>query len=209
MLGSRCAGRLHVDAFDRHIEVGITALRQPLLSSKLAATIARASEFPFIKLITPDNVVDFSEAQKVSFLRCSRTARKPDDRRVVNNIEHLLDRAPVGPHFSNAVLQSLTVFMAERPPKGRRLLIATISLHLILTDFGLTSFDAESRVAPITDPAVFDRAIEVAELFHSTCDRGHAVSMPRQASIGTEDAWLRIGICSVLLRWHDRIPRPS
>lgn len=105
----------------------------------------------------------------------------------------------MGPHFSNAVPQTLTVLMAERPLKGRRLpVIATTSLHPILTDFGLTSFDAESRTAPITDLTVFDRILEAVELFHSTRDRGHAVGTLRQASTGTEDAWLRIGIKRLL-----------
>ncbi|KAH9029945.1 hypothetical protein EDB85DRAFT_1891820 [Lactarius pseudohatsudake] len=73
--------------------------------------------------------------------------------------------------------------------QGRRLLsIATTSLHPILSDFGLTSFDAESRVALITDLTVFDRVLEAVELFH-TRYRRHAVSMPRQASIGTEDRY--------------------
>ncbi|KAH9061751.1 hypothetical protein EDB83DRAFT_2675420 [Lactarius deliciosus] len=90
-------------------------------------------------------------------------------------------RAPVGSYFSNAVLQTLTVLMAERPPKVRRLVIATTSLYPILTDFGITPFDAQSRVAPITDLTVFDRVLEAVELSH-TRDRGHA------ASIGTEDA---------------------
>ncbi|KAH9036672.1 hypothetical protein EDB84DRAFT_1577719 [Lactarius hengduanensis] len=88
--------------------------------------------------------------------------------------------------------------MAERPPKGPPpSVIATTSLHPILSDFGLTSFDAGSRVAPTTDLTVFDRVLEAVELFH-TRYRRHAVSMPCQASIGTEDAWLRIGIKRLL-----------
>ncbi|KAH8985760.1 hypothetical protein EDB86DRAFT_3216132 [Lactarius hatsudake] len=73
---------------------------------------------------------------------------------------------------------------ATGPPPS---VTATTLLHPILTDFGLASFDAESHVVVITDLTVFDRVLKAVELFH-TRGRGHAVSMLRQASIGTEDA---------------------
>ncbi|KAH9051790.1 hypothetical protein EDB87DRAFT_1836186 [Lactarius vividus] len=100
------------------------------------------------------------------------------------------NRAPLGPHSSNAILQTLTVLMPERPPElCNHRAAAFLSLgqpcHPILTNFGLTSFDAESRVAPITDLAVFDCVLEAVELFHSTRDRGYArllgvIEMARQ-----------------------------
>ena len=58
----------------------------------LAATIAQASEFPFIKLITPDNMVGFSEAQKISAMNkvFADSYKSPTSIVVVDNIERLL-----------------------------------------------------------------------------------------------------------------------
>ncbi len=68
----------------------------------------------------------------------------------------------------------------------------------MLTDLGLTSFDAELHVAPIRDLTAVDRVLETVELFHSTRDRANAVGMLRQAGVGTEDGRLSIGIKRLL-----------
>ena len=58
----------------------------------LGASIAQASEFPFIKLISPDNMVGFSEAQKVSAITkvFSDSYKSPLSVVVVDNIERLI-----------------------------------------------------------------------------------------------------------------------
>ncbi|KAI9431295.1 AAA-domain-containing protein [Lactarius indigo] len=180
-----------------------TSTRTPLVSlllyglpgtgkTALAATIAQASEFPFIKLITPDNMIGFSEAQKVQAISkvFADSSKSPMSVVVVDNIERLLDWTPVGPRFSNAVLQTLM---------GRRLLvIATSSLRPMLTDVGLASFDAELRVPPITNLTALDHVLEAVELFRSTRDRARAVSMLREAGLGTDDGRLSIGVKRLL-----------
>jgi vesicle-fusing ATPase len=189
-----------------------TSTRTPLVSlllhgppgtgkTALAATIAQASAFPFIKLITPDNMVGFSEAQKVQAISkvFADSSKSPMSVVVVDNIERLLDWTPVGPRFSNAVLQTLMVLMAKRPPKDRRLLvIATSSLRPMLTDVGLASFDAELRVPPISYLTALDHVLEAVELFRSSRDRARAVNMLREAGLGSEDGRLSIGIKRLL-----------
>ena len=128
-----------------------SSVRTPLVSillhgppgsgkTALGASIAQASEFPFIKLISPDNMVGFSEAQKVSTITkvFSDSYKSPLSVVVVDNIERLigiyviqpkgfylfnwflfyyLDWTPMGARFSNAVLQTLLVLFGRRPPK--------------------------------------------------------------------------------------------
>ena len=80
-----------------------TSTRTPLVSlllhgppgsgkTALAATIAQASQFPFIKLITPDNMVGFSEPQKIQAISkvFADSAKSPMSVVVVDNIERLL-----------------------------------------------------------------------------------------------------------------------
>ncbi|KAH8983746.1 hypothetical protein EDB92DRAFT_2106197 [Lactarius akahatsu] len=175
--GDTCTAR--ADAGIIHYDLVVTLLDGPAVTGKLAlaATIARTSEFPFTKLIARDNIGGFSEPRRSG--TCGPT---------------LLQCGTADPHGTHGRASRKGV-----QSQVRRLVIATTSLHPILADIGLTSFDAKSRVAPITaDLTVFDRILEAVELFHSTCDRRHAVSMPRQASIGAEDAWLRIGIKRLL-----------
>lgn len=58
----------------------------------LAATIAKFSEFPFIKLITPDNMVGFSDTQQVSAISkvFADSYKSPLSVIVLDNIERLL-----------------------------------------------------------------------------------------------------------------------
>lgn len=57
---------------------------------------------------------------------------------VVDELESLLDYAPIGPRYSNFVLQTLKLLLKKLPPKGRKLLvIATTSERDVMKEFGL------------------------------------------------------------------------
>lgn len=151
----------------------------------LGATIASASKFPFIKLISPDNMVGYSEQQKVAAITkvFNDSYKSPLSVIVVDNIERLIDWTPMGARFSNAVLQSLIVLFGRRPPKGRRLLIiATSSMRSILGDLGLAEiFDSELRVPPITTLVALEYVLSEVELFESNQDRKAAMGMIEKA----------------------------
>ncbi|KAG6328203.1 hypothetical protein ID866_10886 [Astraeus odoratus] len=120
----------------------------------LAATIAAKSDFPFIKIISPNRMVGFSEAQKVAAITKTfqDSYKSPLSVIVIDNIERLLDWTYLGSRFSNAVLQTLLVLIAQKPPKGRRLLVlATSSLGSHLVDLGFMEvFDTQIKVPPIS-----------------------------------------------------------
>lgn len=80
-----------------------TSTRTPLVSillhgppgsgkTALGASIAQASEFPFIKLISPDSMVGFSENQKVAAITkvFADSYKSPLSVIVVDNLERLL-----------------------------------------------------------------------------------------------------------------------
>lgn len=58
----------------------------------LGASIAQASQFPFIKLISPDSMVGFSESQKVAAITkvFADSYKSPLSVVVVDNIERLI-----------------------------------------------------------------------------------------------------------------------
>ncbi|XP_019799983.1 vesicle-fusing ATPase isoform X4 [Tursiops truncatus] len=88
----------------------------------LAAKIAEESNFPFIKICSPDKMIGFSETAK-----CQAMKKIFDDAYksqlscvVVDDIERLLDYVPIGPRFSNLVLQALLVLLKKAPPQEKR-----------------------------------------------------------------------------------------
>ncbi|EJD48531.1 AAA-domain-containing protein [Auricularia subglabra TFB-10046 SS5] len=153
----------------------------------LAATIAQASGFPFIKLISPDTMVGFSEAQKVATINkvFMDSYKSPLSVIVVDNIERLLDWVPIGARFSNAVLQALLVLFGRRPPKGRRLLIiATTSTRPLLTDIQMSEvFDSEKRVPPISGLEALTHVLREVEIFKDERELGRAVRLVQQAGL--------------------------
>lgn len=145
----------------------------------LAASIAWASTFPFIKLISPDRMVGFSEAQKIQFITRTFTDsyKSPLSVIVVDNLERLLDWTSLGSRFSNPVLQTLLVLIARKPPKDKRLLIiATTSLRPLLTELGLSDvFDSELRVPPISNLSSLERILREVQLFSSENELGQTM----------------------------------
>lgn len=91
----------------------------------LAAKIAMDSEFPFIKLISPEDMVGFNESAKIQYLsKVFMDAYKSTMSVVVmDSIERIVEWVPIGPRFSNPILQTLVTLLRKNPPKGRRLLI--------------------------------------------------------------------------------------
>ncbi|WWC97459.1 hypothetical protein V866_004339 [Kwoniella sp. B9012] len=164
----------------------------------LAATIAMASDFPFIKLISPESMVGFSEPQKIAQLHkiFSDSYKSPLSVIVVDNIERLLDWNPIGPRFANGVLQALVVLFGKRPPKGRRLLIlATTSNRSILSDMDvLSAFDTDIPIAPITTLEGIDHCLKEVKLFSSSKDHQRLLSILQESHVND----LSIGVKKLL-----------
>jgi vesicle-fusing ATPase len=153
-----------LDCGQLFIEQVKNSSRTPLLSvllygpsgsgkTALAATLALKSEFPFIKLISPDQMLGYSEAAKCSHITkvFNDAYRSPLSVIVIDDIERILDYVAIGPRFSNTVLQTLLVLLKKAPSKGRKLLIlATTSQKFVLHDMEFDdAFSAELLVPPI------------------------------------------------------------
>eukprot|EP00386_Alphamonas_edax_P004795 GDKI01015104.1.p1 GENE.GDKI01015104.1~~GDKI01015104.1.p1 ORF type:complete len:761 (-),score=260.52 GDKI01015104.1:286-2568(-) len=118
----------------------------------LAAHIAKVADFPFMKLITPENLISYGEAGKLSYInKTFEDAYKSNLSLIVlDDIERLLEFTPVGMRFSNAVLQGLMVLVKKVPPvpqgknaRRKLLVIGTTSNRDFLEATGLqASFNA-------------------------------------------------------------------
>ncbi|XP_066554787.1 vesicle-fusing ATPase isoform X2 [Amia ocellicauda] len=142
----------------------------------LAAKISEQSEFPFIKICSPEKMIGFSEIAK-----CQAIKKVFDDAYksqlscvVVDDIERLLDYVPIGPRFSNLVLQALLVLLKKAPPHGRKLLIiGTTSRKDVLQEMEM--LDAFSTTINIPNISSGEHLIEALELLGNFKDKERAI----------------------------------
>ena len=115
-------GKLFVDLVKNSATTSLLSvlLHGPPGSGKtaLAAKIAKDSGFPFIKLVSAENMVGFSEMAKIQYLNkvFSDAYKSPQNIVVIDNIERIIEWVPIGPRFSNPVLQALMVLLTKQPP---------------------------------------------------------------------------------------------
>jgi vesicle-fusing ATPase len=85
-------------------------------------------------------MIGMSEGQKVGYLdKIFRDADKSETSLIViDAIERIIDYNPVGPRFSNSVVQTLVAFLTKPPPKGRhRLIIGTTGKQQFLSQLDM------------------------------------------------------------------------
>lgn len=135
----------------------------------LAAKISLRSEFPFIKLCAPDSMVGYTETAKCQMIKkvFDDAYKSQQSCILVDNIERLLDYGPIGPRYSNLVLQALLVLLQKDPPKGRKLLVlCTTSLKNVLDEMGMTSsFTAVLHVPNLSQPQHVLAVLEDTDCF--------------------------------------------
>uniref|UniRef100_A0A673WS55 Vesicle-fusing ATPase n=1 Tax=Salmo trutta TaxID=8032 RepID=A0A673WS55_SALTR len=148
----------------------------------LAAKISEESQFPFIKICSPDKMIGHSEIAKCQAIKkIFEDAYKSQlSCVVVDDIERLLDYVPIGPRFSNLVLQALLVLLKKPPPKGRKLLIiGTTSRKDVLQEMEM--LDAFSTTIHIPNISRGEQLVEALEVGIDTHTRTH---MRRHAHTG-------------------------
>ncbi|KAL7007601.1 transport between ER and Golgi ATPase protein [Cystobasidiomycetes sp. EMM_F5] len=169
----------------------------------LAATIAQKSQFPFIKLISAENMVGFADSAKISYINkvFSDSYRSPMSVVVVDSIETIIDWVPIGARFSTPCLIALKVLMRKLPPKGRRLLIlATTSDKQMLTQMELTDiFDSDIEVYPVNSLESIMAVVQSVD-FYQPADVGYRkiANQLLQAGFSGKDSKINIGIKRLL-----------
>lgn len=136
--------------------------------SALAASVARAAGFPYVKRISGSSLVnergDDAKASAISAI-FQEAYKSPASLLIIDDIERALDFVSVGPRFSNPVLQTLLVLVKELPPKGHRLLImGTTSQGDGLEQLDLTqAFNLTLDVPMLVKEEDYKTVLEAAE----------------------------------------------
>lgn len=110
--------------------------------SAIAASVALASQFPFVKLVTAENMIGMGEQQKVAHIQqvFADAYRSETSVVVIDDIETIIEWSDVGPRFSNLLVNSLRTIIRQRPPSDRPLLVmGTTSRYDVLDRLDMTS----------------------------------------------------------------------
>ncbi|XP_032582701.1 vesicle-fusing ATPase 1 [Drosophila sechellia] len=135
----------------------------------LAAQLAKMSDFPFVKVCSPEDMVGYTESAKCLHIRkiFDDAYRSMLSCIVVDNVERLLDYGSIGPRYSNMTLQALLVLLKKQPPKGRKLLIlCTSSRREVLEEMEmLTAFTSVLHVPNLSKPDHVLAVLENTDIF--------------------------------------------
>ena len=122
-------------------------------------------------MVSPDNMIGFSESMKIEHMRriFDDAYKSPLSVVLIDNIERIVEWVPIGPRFSNAVLQALMVLLKKEPPNGRRLLIlATTGERSVLQQLDLwTTFDSDIAVPNVSSHAELSYILEQSRAFQN------------------------------------------
>lgn len=119
----------------------------------LATKLALESKFPFIKILSGELLVGMSDILKMQTIDMifRDVYKSPLNILIVDKIESIINYVPIGPRFSNDILQMLMINLTKKPPNGRRLLIlGTTSQYSILKSMNMVDcFTKSIDVKPV------------------------------------------------------------
>uniref|UniRef100_A0A674CC61 Vesicle-fusing ATPase n=1 Tax=Salmo trutta TaxID=8032 RepID=A0A674CC61_SALTR len=141
----------------------------------LAAKIAEESQFPFIKICSPDKMIGHSEIAKCQAIKKVRKGLHTHTCVSTCVLTTLIPLyyVPIGPRFSNLVLQALLVLLKKPPPKGRKLLIiGTTSRKDVLQEMEM--LDAFSTTIHIPNISRGEQLVEALEMLGSFQEKERA-----------------------------------
>mmetsp|Transcript_28479 Transcript_28479/g.48389 ORF Transcript_28479/g.48389 Transcript_28479/m.48389 type:complete len:417 (-) Transcript_28479:78-1328(-) len=134
----------------------------------IAANLALESDFPFVKRISPVKFVGMSEMQKTQAIASifDSAYKTPLSVIILDDLERLLEYVPVGPRFSNHILQALMVLINRIPPKPARVLIvATCSSARVLRDLNLADvFNVRVQVPELSKAQEVEKVLTNEDL---------------------------------------------
>jgi vesicle-fusing ATPase len=132
----------------------------------IMANVALEAGFPYVKLISPDQLIQHHESSKVSKIRqVFEDAYKTQLAMIlIDDVERLLEYANINSSvkFSNMVLQALMVLLKRRPPSRCHLMVVVTTS--VLDQMQLLHFDSVFysiiNLPMLTKPAEFECVLQ-------------------------------------------------
>lgn len=169
----------------------------------LASSIALASNFPFIRMISPKAMIGMTESNRIQYISnvFLDSYKSPLSVVVIDKIDAIMDWVPIGPRFSNALLQAFMVFLQDKPPNNHKLMvIATTSRHNVLEQMDLLpNFNQEIFVPNVSSIGELETIMEKAN-FLDSAQRKQAIA---KIQAETNTTVLGMGIKKVLFNIED------
>ncbi|KAI0392474.1 vesicle fusion factor [Xylariaceae sp. FL0594] len=165
----------------------------------LAAHIAVKSGFPFVKLITPADLVGYRDdfAKKDYVHKAFADAYKsPASILILDDFERLIGWNPIGMRCSETMLQALTTLIVSKPPKNHRLLVFVTTSKLSVLKMLEIDMDFAKKVAvpAVANTQELSRVLQQSRVFDPD-DVSEAVNLVRRG-VGSDN--VGVGIKTVL-----------
>lgn len=129
----------------------------PIGSGKtsIASKIALESKFPYVKCITPMKLVSLTlEASRAAYISqvFNDSYKSTESVIILDNIERLIDYVPIGPRFSNLIMQTIATLVGNTTCKNKLLIIGTTSAPDIMRRLGLGQLFNNGIMVPVVEP---------------------------------------------------------
>ncbi|RYP35609.1 hypothetical protein DL767_003721 [Monosporascus sp. MG133] len=165
----------------------------------LAAHIAMQSGFPFVKMVTPADLVGYRDdfAKKDYVHKVFADAYKsPASILILDDFERLIGWNPIGLRCSDTMLQALTTLIVSKPPKNHRLLVfVTTSKASVLKMLEIDMDFAKKVAVPgVSNMQELSTVLQEYTVFNPE-DINEAVNMVRE---GAGSDTIGVGIKTVL-----------
>lgn len=104
--------------------------------SAISAYLAELADFPYVKVVSAEDMVGYGEMQRVNILRKAfeDAYKSPSSCIILDDLERLIDFSQLGGRYSNTLLQALLVLIKRTPPEGKKLLVVGTTAQFDIMD---------------------------------------------------------------------------
>ncbi|CAG9573151.1 putative N-ethylmaleimide-sensitive factor [Leishmania major strain Friedlin] len=104
--------------------------------SAVSAYLAEIADFPYVKVVSAEDMVGYGEMQRVNILRKAfeDAYKSPASCIILDDLERLIDFSQLGGRYSNTLLQALLVLIKRPPPEGKKLLVVGTTAQYDIMD---------------------------------------------------------------------------
>ncbi|KEG11712.1 vesicle-fusing ATPase [Trypanosoma grayi] len=149
--------------------------------SAVAAYLAEKADFPYVKVISSEDMVGYGEMQKVNIIRKAfeDAYKSPASVIILDDLERIIEFSHLGGRYSNAILQAMLVLIKRPPTEGRKLLVVgTTAQYDVLDSLEVVScFSVKLQIPTVPPQALQQITDELGLPFASQEDSRHCVEL--------------------------------